>query len=365
MAYTDIDDPAQYFNTLLYTGANKSITGVNFQPDWVWIKERDSGYHAIFDSIRGVTKILSSNVNNAEDTQSDTLTAFGTDGFTLGADSNNYVGGSSTSTVSWNWKAGGSASSNSDGTLTSSVSASTTAGFSIVAYTGSGSTTSFGHGLGVAPKWVIIKNREDTDGWTVFHTGISSGQGYIFLNTTDAATTGSSRRYRYGDGSDGKLPDSTKVYLGNASDVNTSGEDYIAYCFAEKKGYSKFGSYTGNGNADGVFVYTGFKPAWVMVKRTDSTTNANWAISDNQRLNNSGNQDGGKGNYVPHMLAANLSNDESYFGGGAGNKQDFLSNGFKFRDTGSYGNASGSTYIYMAFAESPFVNSNGVPTNAR
>jgi hypothetical protein len=219
-----------------------------------------------------------------------------------------------------------------------------------VSYTGSGSTTSFGHGLGVAPKWVIIKNREDTDGWTVFHTGISSGQGYIFLNTTDAATTGSSRRFRYGDGSDGKLPDSTKVYLGNASDVNTSGEDYIAYCFAEKKGYSKFGSYTGNGNADGTFVYTGFRPAWLMIKNITSGSTY-WTICDSKR-------DGFNDNN--HRLFANVSDTES-----TSNPWEMYSNGFKMTTTGSYVNSSGDSYIYMAFAEAPFVNSNGVPCNAR
>jgi hypothetical protein len=353
MAYTEIDDPTDYFETKLYTGngGTQSITGLDFAPNFVWLKDRDSSvaFHRLVDTIRGATKLLYSNGTNAEDTDATSLTSFNSDGFTLS--SGGGVNASGNNYVSWNWKAGGSASSNSDGTLTSSVSASTTAGFSIVAYTGSGSTTSFGHGLGVAPKWVIIKNREDTDGWTVFHTGISSGQGYIFLNTTDAATTGSSRRFRYGDGSDGKLPDSTKVYLGNASDVNTSGEDYIAYCFAEKKGYSKFGSYTGNGNADGAFVYTGFKPAWILSKRTDNSSGGEWCVLDNKR---------DTFNVADAKLEANNSDaeetDEMY---------DILSNGFKITRGDGNINDSGGTYIYLAFAESPFVNSKGIPTNAR
>ena len=220
-----------------------------------------------------------------------------------------------------------------------------------MSYTGSGSTTSFGHGLGVAPKWVITKNREDTDGWTVFHTGISSGQGYIFLNTTAAATTGSSRRFRYGDGSDGKIPDSTKVYLGNSSDVNESSEDYIAYCFAEKKGYSKFGSYEGNGNDDGTFIYTGFKPAWVVTKSIDTTSH--WNCKDNKRSTFNPADD-------YHKLNEPTTEDT----GVSNHAMDFLSNGFKHRGNNDEVNGS-ETYIYMAFAESPFVSSKGIPTTAR
>ena len=358
MAYTTIDNPGIYFNTVIYTGngtaigsGGQAITGVGFQPDWVWIKDRtDADRPRMFDSVRGVTKELDSSDTTAETTLTEGLTAFGSDGFTVG----NHAGVNSGSDnfVAWNWLGANGTASNSDGTLTSTVSANTTAGFSIVSYTGSGSTTSFGHGLGVAPKWVIIKNREDTDGWTVFHTGISSGQGYIFLNTTAAATTGSSRRFRYGDGSDGKIPDTTKVYLGNSSDVNTSGEDYIAYCFAEKKGYSKFGSYAPNGSADGNFIYLGFSPAFFLVKNTNTTRN--WLIFDNKRNTS---------NEITKSLEANTSDAEQT---DSNLKVDFLSNGVKLRGLGGDLNTSdGVNYIYMAFAEAPFVNSKGVPTNAR
>jgi len=332
MAYTDIDKPSDYFNTVLYTGngSTQSITGVGFQPDWLWIKSRGAtGNGRVHDVVRGVDKQLYTPLTNAEYTYSPNtgVTSFDSDGFSLGSDI-----GQNTNTetyVAWNWYTGATASSNTDGTLTSSISTSTTSGFSIASYTGSGSVTSFGHGLGVAPSMVIIKNRDDTDNWTVFHLGISSGQGYIYLNSTASAVTGSGRRFRYGDDSDGKLPDSSKVYLGTSSDVNQSGEDYIAYCFAEKKGYSKFGSYTGNGNADGTFVYTGFKPAFMIMKA--SSTTGNWFIFDNKREGF---------NHQNDYLKTNLSDAEV-----ANERVDLLSNGFKFRTSNSGWKGSGITYI--------------------
>ena len=351
MSYTNgLDKPTDYFNTVLYSGnaTARSITGVGFQPDWVWIKGRTTAYNnTLFDAIRGATKRLYSNGTDAESTQSVTLTSFDSDGFSLG---NNASVNSATSTfVAWNWLASNTTASNTDGSITSTVSANTTSGFSIVSYTGSGSVTSFGHGLGVAPSMVIIKNRDNTDEWTVFHKGISSGQGYIVLNSTAAAVTGSSRRFRYGDDSDGKIPDSSKVYLGTASGVNTSGEDYIAYCFADKKGFSKFGSYTGNGSTDGTFIYTGFKPAFVIFKKTSAT--ANWSVRDNKRDSfNAGDTN----------LFANLSDAES-----SSNDVDFLSNGIKLRNAGNNWNSSGATYIYMCFAESPLVGTNNIPAVAR
>jgi hypothetical protein len=371
MAYSSIAKPTDYFNTNLWTGTGDSttaVTGVGFQPDWVWVKNRDVGDdHMLFDAVRGVTKRLFSNSTTAEGTDAQTLTSFDSDGFTTG--NNRATGGDSgNKMVAWNWLAANGTASNSNGSITSTVSANTTAGFSIVSWTGTGDGTpsssgTLGHGLSSAPKMIIVKNRTDAVNWPVYHAGNTSAPEteVIYLNLTN--TTSDDNNF-WND----TAPTSSVFTVAGDNSVNGNGDSMIAYCFADVKGYSKFDSYTGNGNADGTFVYTGFKPAWVMVKRTDSATNANWAISDNQRLNNSGNQDGGKGNYVPHVLAANLHNDESYFGGGAGNKQDFLSNGFKFRDTGSYGNASGSTYIYMAFAENPFVgNDSGtaVPVVAR
>jgi hypothetical protein len=335
MAYTTIDNPFKYFNTVLYTGANKSITGVNFQPDWVWIKERDSGYHAIFDSIRGATKILSSNVTNAESTQSDTLTSFDSDGFTLGADSSNYVGGSSTSTVSWNWLAGTSfsndASSTGVGTIDSSGSVSTTAGFSIVKIDSmpASTTSTFAHNLGVKPNFIIFKSINLTTNWDVYHSSaLPDGERKLYLNDTDAVIDSGFMN--------DTAPTSSVVSFNPGSSVS----NHIAYCFAEKKGFSKFGSYTGNGNADGTFVYTGFKPAMVIIKRTSGADR--WVISDNKR--DPDNPVNGELN--PNDSAAEDTSSTPF---------DFLSNGFKIRRTGNVFNGSGETYIFMAFAEAPFV----------
>jgi hypothetical protein len=343
MAYTTIDDPTIYFNTLLYTGNStaRSLTGVGFQPDWVWIKSRSNTYHhELYDVARGVQKGLNSNRTNAEETRSG-LTSFDSDGFSIGTAGRENNNGDTK--VAWNWKAGGSASSNSNGTITSSVSANTTAGFSIVSYTGAGGSSNVGHGLGVAPNFIIAKNRDSGSlSWFVSNDAIGWTKRLKLDGTNTAATN-----VAFGDTD----PDSTKFYLQD-NNLNTSGQDHIAYCFAEKKGYSKFGSYTGNGNADGTFVYTGFSPAWVMIKNTEGTDN--WNIYDNKRL-------GYNTNYS--FLIANESNAENTTTSTA--NLDILSNGFKVRASTGHLNTSGDKYIYMAFAESPFVNSNGIPNNAR
>ena len=347
MAYSSITKPSDHFNTKLYTGANKSVTGVGFQPDWVWIKERDAGYHAIFDAVRGVTKLISSNANSAESTASDTLTAFGADGFTLGADSSNYVGGSSTSTVSWNWLGANSTASNTDGTITSTVSANTTAGFSIVSYTGNGTSgATVGHGLGVTPSVVWVKNRSNVDPWTCFYSTLGNGQ-YIELDSTALAqSAGVAGRWNNTD------PNSTVITFGNDDDVNGNAENYVAYFFADKKGYSKFGSYTGNGNADGTFTYTGFKPAFVLVKQTNAS-GENWFICDNKREGYNGENN----RLLPDDTSAESTDSPI----------DILSNGFKARQSGAAVNAGDATYIYMAFAEHPLVAnvSGGLPATAR
>ena len=337
MAYTTIDNPFKFFNTVLYTGANKSITGVNFQPDWVWIKERDSGYHAIFDSVRGATKVLSSNVNNAESTQSDTLTAFGTDGFTLGADSANYVGGSSTSTVSWSWLGGtafsNDASATGVGTIDSSGTTNQTAGFSLVSFTGNGSSSqSVAHNLGGTPEMIIFKCRETATDWTTFHTSLGGANKNLSLNSTSAVGTDT-------DFFANTNPTSTVFSVGAASNTNRSSEGMIAYCFRSIKGYSKFGSYTGNGNAEGPFIYTGFKPAFVLAKVSSDTND--WFMFDNKRSSF---------NAVDDSLFPNTTGAES-----TSHIIDFLSNGFKIRDSDGTVNSTSNTYIYMAFAESPFV----------
>ena len=334
MAYTTIDNPTKNFNTKLYTGngSTQSITGVGFQPDWTWIKERNgSSGNVLIDSVRGVDKVIRSNQTGAESTDADCITSFDSDGYSLGADvkvnessSYNYVG--------WSWLAGGSASSNSNGSITSSVSANTTAGFSIVSYTGTGSAATVGHGLGAAPEIVIVRRRNNSDGWQVYVNGLSSVNYYLRLDTTAAEASDSSRF--------GAAPTASVFSVGTANGTNASGDTYIAYCFASIKGYSKIGSYSGNGNADGTFVYTGFRPAFVLLK-VSSTTN-NWNTFDDKRPGF---------NEIDQRLFPNLSDAEQ--DGTAA--VDFLSNGFKFRNTNDNYNASSATYIYMAFAKAPFV----------
>jgi len=342
MAYTTIDNPELYFQTKLYAGNNgtQSITldgSENMRPDWVWIKPRNgSDGHVLIDSVRGVLKRLRTEGNNAEDTLSNSLTSFDNDGFTLG--NSGEVNSSSYNLVSWNWSAGGSASSNTDGSITSSVSANTTAGFSIVSYTGTGSQATVGHGLGATPKLIIVKRLQNTEDWAVYHASNGAGT-YQSLNTTEAKTSNANRF---------NVAPTSSVFTVNTHESVNFAENYIAYCFAEKKGYSKFGSYTGNGNADGTFIYTGFKPAFFITKRTN--TSASWSMWDNKR--------GINGDIK--VLYPDLSNTENN-----GDYMDFVSNGIKLRDGNSKWGASGDTYIYMAFAENPFVTSSGVPACAR
>ena len=347
MAYTTIDDPTIYFNTVTYTGngGSQSVTGVGFEPDLVWLKSRSlSQSHFWSDVIRGAGKVLISNNNDAEQNFSANFTALSSDGYTL-ANGTNGFNASSATYVSWNWKAGGSASSNSDGSITSSVSANTTAGFSIVSYTGTGSAATIGHGLGVKPDAIIVKNREATENWMVYQKTLDASAPedyYILLN-------GSAVRVNEATTWNDTAPTTSLFTVGSHDATNKSGVTYIAYCFAEKQGYSKFGSFVGNGNANGPFIYTGFKPAWVMIKANDSE---NWIIFDNKRPGY---------NLTDALLKPNLSNAEST----SGVKFDMLSNGFKVRVNDAEGNGNGNTNFYFAFAESPFVNSNGIPNNAR
>ena len=348
MAYTTIDKPSDYFNTKLYTGTGssgaKAITGVGFQPDWLWIKNRTVAQeHWLADSIRGNTKFLESNSNNAESSDGATgLASFDSDGFTLGTGSDR-TNDLNESMVAWNWLASNSTASNTDGSITSTVSANTTSGFSIVSFTGTGANATVGHGLGSAPRMMIFKNRDEgAEGWFVYHESIGNTK-RLLLDETSATSTSSTF---YQDTS----PTSSVFSVGSNHGVN--GPDaMICYAFAEKQGYSKFGSYTGNGNADGTFVYTGFKPAFVMVKRFDTT--GNWVIWDNTRQTI---------NLVHKRLYANLT-DAEYAGDALG--VDFLSNGFKLRTSTAEWNGSGNTMIYMCFASSPFTTSTGIPTTAR
>jgi len=360
MAYTTIDDPSAHFQTITYTGneASRSITNTgnsDLKPDWVWIKERNNAIsHRIFDSSRGATKRMFSNNTDAESTQSNSLTAFNTDGFSLGDGTS--VNGNSDTYVAWQWAAnGGTTSSNSDGDITSTVQANTTAGFSIVTYTGTGGFDTVGHGLTKECDLVIIKNRDTAKNWMVMHKDLTSNYN-LNLNSTAAEFHFPSQTTNGGIHTpDGSGSTSTTFSLGegtsNSDNVNLTNDDLVAYCFHSVQGYSKFGSYTGNGNADGPFVYTGFKPALVIAKRTDGSGN-DWRIADNKR---------DPFNIVDGRIKPNSSDAEDN-----ADQFDFLSNGFKLRTTaGDLNGTSGHTFIYMAFAEHPFVSSKGVPVTAR
>jgi len=349
-AYTTIDKPSDHFNTKLYTGngGTQSITGVGFQPDWVWMKERsETRGHNIQDSLRGATKYLDSRSDAAEATVSNTLTAFGSDGFSLG--SYDDVNKSSQTYVAWNWKANGSGSANTAGSInTTATSVNTTAGFSISTYTGNNTSgATIGHGLGVKPNVIIIKQRNaGSSYWITYHDKVSSAPetDYVALNSTDAVADAD---VFWND----TEPTSTLITLGNDGWVNGSSTTHVCYAFAEKQGYSKFGSYIGNGNANGTFVYTGFKPAFVLCKNTGNG-GAQWLMVDNKRVGI---------NPIENYVQANSSSAEAT---GTDN-YDFLSNGFKCRSTNSWNNQSGYNIIYMAFAENPFVTSSGVPATAR
>jgi len=349
MAYTDIDKPSDYFNTITYTGSGTSTAyTVGFQPDWVWVKKRDTetSNHILVDSVRTTAKTLFSDLTSEELTETN-ITSFDSNGFSAassGATNQNGHG-----YVAWNWKAGTSftndASATGIGSIDSTGSVNTTSGFSIISYTGTGSAGTVAHGLGSGniPKMIIVKNRNGTQGWAVYHASLGNTK-FLQLNATAAAGTASTFW-------NNTTPTSSVFSIGTSGWVNNSGENYIAYCFAKKKGYSKFGSYVGNGSSDGTFVYTGGKISWLMVKRTDSAQG--WYILDNKR---------NTFNPEDKYLEANDSDAEATF-----TFCDFLSNGFKARvdNTGTGFNASGGSYIYMCFNENPFTTSTGVPATAR
>jgi len=329
----DDESPSDYFNTVLYTGtdAARSLSGVGFQPDWVWIKSRSSAQsHYLGDSVRGAGLRLQSNLTNAEDGPKG-ITSFDADGFSLDGIASVNDGGDSY--VAWNWKANGSGVTNTDGSITSTVSAITESGFSIVSYTGTGANATVGHGLDSALDMVIVKGRDSTFDWVVWHNNLS-GNEFLILNKTDSVGSASAVW-------NSTIPSSSVFSLGSNLATNENADPKIAYCFHSVEGYSKFGSYTGNGSTDGPFVYTGFRPAFVLIKRTDST--GFWAMLDGQRPGY---------NVTDKVIYANASAAES-----TAQATDFTSNGFKPRTLDSDVNASG-TYIYMAFAENPFKFSN-------
>jgi len=358
MSYTNgLDDPSAYFQALTYTGngGTQSITNdgnSDLQPDWVWIKSRsDASWHSLQDSSRGATKTLFSNTTNAEVTYTDAQTSFDSDGFSLGADaSGGSVNVNNRTYVGWQWAANsGTTSSNTDGNITSTVQSNQDAGFSIVTYTGNGSNNqTIGHGLGVQPSWWVVKNRSGgSTNWLVGASSILGGtSNYLKLNDASANTEYNNI---WGD----SPTSSTLFRVSNVSHLNTNGSNYVAYLFANKQGYSKFGKYVGNGNDNGPFVYTGFKPAWIMVKNIDSGVD-HWHIIDNKRNPN---------NVAGKLLFADLANAEITYT--TETLFDILSNGFKLRGDYDHINKSGENIIYMAFAENPFTTSTGIPTTAR
>jgi len=350
MAYTEIDDPGEYFNTVLYTGTGSSnaISGVGFSPNWVWIKERDStSSHSVSDTIRGVTKRLNPDLTDDEETLSGLMTSFDSDGFTNAAD--NGVNENTKTYVAWNWKAGTAVSGNSGGSGTAkaySGSVNTDAGFSIIKYIGNGSSGhTIPHHLSAIPKMMIIKNMTtNSTNWMIYHVALGNTKAIYFTTAYADIDAGWWNN---------TSPTSSVFTLGNHDNHNANDNSVIAYCFAEKQGYSKFGSYVGNGNADGTFFYLGFKPAWVMLKKTTDGTSS-WCIFDNKRLGRNPNN---PRLYANNNNASEGASDEAYV--------DILSNGFKLRGAQPDINLSGKTYIYMAFAEQPFVTSTGVPATAR
>ena len=355
MAYTTIDDSSAHFQTLLYTGNGGSQTMTNdgnsdLQPDFLWIKQRSGTENHYLGNSSIANKFLNSDRTDTESTNiSGKELTYNSDGFAF-AGSDSTWNGSSSTYVAWQWKANGGSTTTNDasatgvGTIDSVYQANTTARFSIVTYSGSGSAGTIAHGLGVTPNWVIIKNRgSSARGWIVYHDK-SHGtpeENFTLLNTNAAVADL--------DRMNDTAPTSTVFSVSDDTHVNNGSDTYVAYCFANVQGYSKFGSYAGNNSTNGPFVYTGFTPAWVMIKRTDGGTN-NWPIWDYER---------GVYNGARAELYANLTNAEA-----TDSAIDILSNGFKLRNASTEWN-NGTNYIYMAFAEHPFVSSKGVPTTAR
>ena len=347
MAYTTINKSTSYFDTKTWSGNNTdptTISGLNFQPDMVWAKARSGTYstqdHCLNDAVRGANKILRVNQSNAEETDDNNLKSFTSDGWTMGNDGK--INQASTEYVGWSWKANGTGSANTDGTISSTVSANTTAGFSIVKYTGNGTAgATVGHGLGATMDFAILRRYTQTSSWLVYHKSLGATKA-IYLNETGAVGTNSS-------GFNDTAPTSSVFTLGNGATGNTSSADHIAYCFSEKAGYSKFGSYTGNGSTDGTFIYTGFKPVWIMFRETGNTNS--WRMTDSVR-----------DTYNPKEKSLNANSNSAE--ANSGYTHDALSNGFKIRTTDTNLNRSGGNYIYMAFGQS-LVGSNNVPCTAR
>ena len=347
MAYTTINKSTDYFNTKLYTGnfSTNAITGVGFAPNFVWIKERSStSSHVLGTTVQGVNKRLQSDTTAAEGTLTNIFTSFDSDGFTNGAD--NGVNQNGETYASWNWKAGTAVSGQTTGsgtykTYTGSVN--TTSGFSIIKYTGNGTAGhTIPHHLGVVPKMIIVKSISAVQSWIVLPP---TSDGYNKdMKLEDTSALGNSDTWN------NTAPTSTVFSVGSNTNMNDNNATFISYSFAEKQGYSKFGTYVGNNNVDGTFVYTGFSPAFIMVKKTSASGNG-WQLRDNKRTP--------YGNETKNLMYASATSAEQTTDG-----FDFLSNGFKWRNQAGDCNGNGD-YIYMAFAEAPLVGTNDIPANAR
>ena len=353
MAYTTIDDPSAYFQTKLYTGndSSRAITfdgNTDMQPDWSWFKARSEAYnHALFDSVRGTTKLIRSNQTTAEETHSTTLTAFSSNGFSLGG-GDAFTNADTVTYASWHWKAGtafsNDASSTGVGTIDSTGSVNDTAGFSIISYTGTGANGSIKHGLSTAPRAMFFKNLEEgAEGWFVYHESVGNTKRAGLLNETSAPSTSSTF---FQDTS----PTSSIITLGSNHGCNGP-DKMICYAFAEKQGYSKFGKYTVS-SGENNFIYLGFKPACLMVKQTETGGNLNWGMFDSKRP---GFNNANSFVYANSNAAEDSSNAHTI---------DFVSNGLRLR-ANTVGVNPGKDYIYFAFAAEPFVSSGGVPATAR
>ena len=344
MAYSTIDDPSLHFNTILYSGneTGRTLTGVGFQPDFTWIKQRNrSDPHILVDSVRGGTKELSVERTSAEHTEAQGLQSFNSDGFVLGTHVD--VNRNSTNMVAWNWKAGGSASNNTDGNKTISLSVNTTAGFSVGTYAGTGQDSTIGHGLGAVPDWLMIKNRSSgSRKWQLWHNGLTGTNKYLAIDRSDAELTDSASW-------DNTAHSNTVWNTYGSGEANQNGENFVCYAWTSIQGFSKFGSYTGNANANGPFIYTGFKPAWIMTKQINGSSS--WIVHDNKR--------------DPINPIDEFFTVEENDAAGDLDSFDLLSNGFKVRTSNGDRNSSGDIFAYWAFAESPLVNSEGIPNNAR
>lgn len=338
MAYTTVNKHTDYFNTVLWTGngSTMTITDVGFNADLVWTKLRSGADdHRLFDKVRGINKYVKSNETAAETT--DAILSTTSDGYSLASAGEVTANGGTF--VGWNWLANGSGSSNTDGTITSTVSANTTAGFSIVQWTGTGSAGTIAHGLGAVPGMIFVKKTSQTDSWFVWHTHLGT-QGKLNLDNNSAIQN----NVGYWNNT---LPTNQVFSVTSNGANNASGETYIAYCFANVPGYCRIGTYVGNGDADGAYVYTGFKPSFILTKTTGTD---GWRILDNKRLGYNPN------NSLSQPNVTQADSEQTW--------HDIVSNGFKLRTTDTGDNASGTTYIYMAIGQS-LVGTNNIPCVAR